>query len=149
MAGARSRVRETLPITLIILVLVMALLTWVAISAILRHRSEIVSVRGMSTTADIGRLHDMPRVQVRDLIVTGPDSARLVVAATGDADGTGAGAESEFLIAINEGDPGFGLLHEWIDQASVLGIVVPPDSRLLRLRCVADLQPLTLRRLDA
>jgi hypothetical protein len=143
------RVRETRAISLIILILAMALLTWVAIAAILRRRSQIVSVRGMGTTADIGRLHDMPRVQVRDLTVTGPDSARLVVAATGDDDGAGAGAESEFLIAINEGDPGFGLLHEWIDQASVLGIVVPPDSRLLRLRCLADLQPLTLRRLDA
>ncbi len=134
---------------MLLLLLFIALGVWIIVSAILRHRSQIVSVRGMSTGADIGRLHDLPRVQVRDLTMTGPESARLTVASTGGLDDVvSGGTESSYLVSLSETDPGFGLLHEWIDHQSVLGIVLPPDTRLLRLRSLEDLQPLTLRRLD-
>ena len=135
-----------------LLLLVIAGLTWLLWSAILRHRSQVVSVRGMSTTADVGRLHDMPRVQAHDLTMMGADSAYLTVVSLENPEGANpdaAGTESEFLIAINQGDPGWGILQDWIAHGTVLGIVVPPESRLLRLRSVDDLQPLTLRRLDA
>jgi hypothetical protein len=135
----------------VLLLLVIGGLTWLLWGAVLRHRAQVISVRGMSTTADVGRLHDMPRVQARDLTMMGPDSAYLTVMTTANPEGANpdpVGTEAEFLIAINEGDPGFAQLHEWIERQSILGIVVPPASRLLRLRCVDDLQPLTLRRLD-
>jgi hypothetical protein len=151
MPGPRSAIRETRAITILLLLIGMALVTWVVFSAILRRRTQLISVRGMSTTADIGRLNDMPRVQARDLTMTGSDSARLTVVTPSDAEGARSGAggtETEFLIAINDGDPGFAILNQWIEDQSVLGMVVPPESRLLRLRCLDDLQPLTLRRLD-
>jgi hypothetical protein len=111
----------------------------------------------MGVNADIGRLNDVPRVRVSELTVTGPDEATLALVAAhdGDAGGIEASAEEragsanfvglEFAIAINETDPGFPLLHEWIDRQCVLGVVMPADSHLLRLRCLEDLQPLTLR----
>ena len=114
----------------------------------------------MGVRADLARLHDVPRVRVSELTITGPDVARLALVAAqgGDADITedsadAAGADQgtsvglEFSIAMNESDPGFPLLHDWIDRQCVLGVVMPPDSRLIRLRCLEDLQPLTLRRL--
>lgn len=134
-----------------LLILVIAGLTWLLWSAILRHREQVISVRGMSTTADVGRLHDMPRVQARDLTMMGPDSAYLTVMTTANPEGANpdpVGTEAEFLIAINESDPGFAIIQDWIERQSILGMVVPPASRLLRLRSVDDLQPLTLRRLD-
>ena len=48
---------------------------------------------------------------------------------------------------MNENEPGYPLLREWIGRRAVLGVVLPPDSRLIRLRNLEDLQPLTLRRL--
>ena len=135
-----------------------AFLVWgvaVAVIAITiwRRRVQLVSVRGMGVRADVERLHDVPRVRVSELTMTGPDAARLgLVAVPGDGDD----AETEETdvvglecsIAMNESEPGFLLLREWIDRQCVLGCVMPPDSRLIRLRCLEDLQPLTLRRLD-
>jgi len=42
----------------------------------------------------------------------------------------------------------FDVLQEWKQSQAVLAIVMPPDSRILRLRAIDDLQPLTLRRVD-
>jgi hypothetical protein len=109
--------------------------------------------------ADLERLRAVPRVRVSELTMTGPDVARLglIAAPGGDGDGTDAptGADTdagervglEFSIAMNESDPGFPLLNDWIDRQCVLGVVMPPDSHLIRLRCLEDLQPLTLRRM--
>jgi len=119
-----------------------------------RRRAQLVPARGMGVRADVELLHDVPRVRVRSLTMTDPETAQLDLVATDapegeDADGVN-GAQLvalEFSIAINESDPGFRLLHEWIERQCVLGIVMPADSRIIRLRCLEDLQPLTLRRL--
>ena len=52
-------------------------------------------------------------------------------------------------MSLGADDSGFDLLHEWRRSASPLAIVIPPGSRLVRLRSIDSLQPLTLRRLDA
>jgi len=112
----------------------------------------------MGVRADLERLRDVPRVRVSELTMTGPDVARLglIAAPGGNRDGTdapteidsdpGQRVELEYSIAMNESDPGFPLLNDWIDRQCVLGVVIPPDSKLIRLRCLEDLQPLTLRR---
>jgi hypothetical protein len=124
-----------------------------------RRRAHLIPSRGMGVRADLERLRDVPRVRVSELTITGPDVARLglIAAPGGDRDGTNTPTDTnpgsgevvglEFSIAMNESDPGFPLLHEWIDRQCVLGVVMPADSRLIRLRCLEDLQPLTLRRL--
>jgi len=120
------------------------------LTLILRHRSAIVPVRGMSTTADVGRLRDMPRVVVRDLTLTDADVARLTLESAADSHPaeSPSAPESEYLVALNAGDPEYHVLIDWVAHRSVLGIVLPPGSRLLRLRNVDDLQPITLRRVD-
>ena len=111
----------------------------------------------MGVRADLERLKEVPRVRVGELTMTGPDAARLVLVAV-DAEeaegsepvagnGTDPAVGLEFEIEMNEGEPGYPLLQEWIRRRSVLGVVLPPDSRLIRLRSLDDLQPLTLRRL--
>jgi len=105
----------------------------------------------MGLRGDIELLHDVPRVRVRELTITEPDTARLAMVAAHEHDDVDRIAEDrglvglEFLIAMNESDPGFLLLREWEARECVLGIVLPPDSQLIRLRCLEDLQPLTLR----
>lgn len=49
---------------------------------------------------------------------------------------------------MGERDPGLGILRECLDDRTVLGGVVPAESRLIGLRSVEDRQPLTVRRLD-
>ena len=125
-----------------------------------RRRGQLVSQRGMGVRADLERLRDVPRVRVSELTMTAPDVARLALVAApgGDRNSTDAPTDTdtdggqrlglEFSIAMNESDPGYPLLNDWIDRQCVLGVVIPPDSRLIRLRCLEDLQPLTLRRVD-
>jgi len=108
----------------------------------------MVGARGFGTSADIGRLHDVPRVRVGELSMTGPESARLVLVPASDAGGHAADAEAEYLVAIDADEPAFGILQDWQAKQQVLGAVVPNGSRILRLRALDDLQPLTLRRLD-
>jgi hypothetical protein len=125
-----------------------------------RRRAQLIPQRGMGVRADIGRLRDAPRVRVRGLTMTAPDSARLALETVQGPDASDSGepeqerAEDapavtlEFSIAINETEPGYPLLQEWMERQCILGVVLPPDSPLIRLRCLDDLQPLTLRRLD-
>ena len=47
-----------------------------------------------------------------------------------------------------EDEVGFGLLRDWQQTQSLLAVVLLPDSPLVRLRSLGDLQPLTLRRVD-
>ena len=132
---------------------------------IYRRRASLIPQRGMGVRADLERLREVPRVTVSALTPTGPESARLqlVAASNGEHDVSNgvdgalvvdpAGDDAstlglEFLVALNETDPGWPLLHEWIERQCVLGFVIPPDSHVLRLRCLEDLQPLTLRCLD-
>lgn len=136
---------------------------WVVAAAVIaitiwRRRAQLVSVRGMGVRADLTRLHEVPRVRVTELTMTGPNAAHLaLVTATASGEDDTESEEMtyeegpiglEFSIEMNESEPGWGLLREWMQHQSVLGCVVPPDSRLIRLRCLEDLQPLTLRRLE-
>jgi hypothetical protein len=132
-------------------VVVIAITIW-------RRRAQLVSSRGMGVRADLMRLHEVPRVRVSDLAMTGPDAAHLalVTAPVDDGDDEAAPPDTtpdeaaiglEFSIEMNESEPGWALLRDWIERQCVLGCVIPPDSRLIRLRCLEDLQPLTLRRL--
>jgi hypothetical protein len=126
-----------------------------------RRRGQWISKRGMGPRADLERLREVPRVRVGELTMTGPDAARLVlVSVDSDAEGAAEGTDGpvgesggdpsavglEFEIEMNEDEPGYPLLREWIGRRAVLGFVLPPDSRLIRLRNLDDLQPLTLRR---
>jgi hypothetical protein len=125
-----------------------------------RRRAQLIPQRGMGVRADIGRLRDAPRVRVSELTMTAPDAARLALETVQGPDATdsdpaeeqraddGPGVTFEFSIAINESEPGYPLLQDWIERQCILGVVLPPDSPLIRLRCLDDLQPLTLRRLD-
>jgi len=123
-------------------------LSYLIISAIWRRRRSMVGVRGFGPTADIGRLHDVPRVRVGELTVIGPERARLVLVPASDAGVHAADAEAEYLVAVDAEEPAFDILRDWQANQRVLGAVAPNDSRILRLRSLDDLQPLTLRRLD-
>ena len=114
----------------------------------------MVSRRGWGTAADIGRLHDVPRVRVQEVTIMGPEQVRLVLASAGqdgeddDSCGQAAAAETEYFVAVDADEPAFDILRQWQASQQVLGAVVPAGSRIIRLRSLDDLQPLTLRRLD-
>ena len=88
----------------------------------------------------------MPRVRLSDVQMVGTEVARIVFVAV-DAEHAAA-AEDAMLVSISEREQGFAILRGWYEQGSILGLVIPPDSRLVRLRGLDDLQPLTLRRVD-
>src|SRR5579862_2910920 len=64
-----------------VLLCVVAITVW-------RKRGQWISVRGMGVSADVGRLHDVPRVRVSELTITGPDAAHLTLVADHSADGS-------------------------------------------------------------
>jgi hypothetical protein len=128
----------------VVLVLVLALMIGFLVSVIQRRRRSLVGQRGMSIGADLGALSDQPRVRVADLTRVGPESTRLVL--------TPERATAEdlvFVVSLKEGDSGYQLLEEWQRSSCWVAVVIPPGSRLVRLRSIDSLQPLTLRRLDA
>jgi hypothetical protein len=128
----------------VVLLVLLALMVGFLVSVIQRRRRSLVGQRGMSIGADLGALSDQPRVRVADLEAIGPDSARLVLSpepATVE--------DRVFVVSLKEGDSSYRLLEEWRRSGSSLAIVIPPGSRLVRLRSIDNLQPLTLRRLDA
>jgi hypothetical protein len=126
-------------------------------STVWRRRAQLVPARGMGVRADIERMRDVPRVRVSELTVTGPECAQLTLTAAGadggdlpDAPEPAEGrVELVFPIEIAESESGFEILSDWRERQCVLGVVLPGDSHLIRLRCLEDLQPLTLRRLDS
>jgi hypothetical protein len=59
------------------------------------------------------------------------------------------GLDGDFLVALTASDPEYLILREWLEHGSDVAVVMPPESNLIRLRNLADLQPLTLRRLDS
>ena len=135
----------------IVLAVGVALLAWYLVSMVRRHRRGIVAERGMSIGADLGTLADKPRVRLRAVTKAGPDRVRLVLTPeTGAGDGPGltTSADLDLLVFLREEEFGFELLNEWKRSQSSLAMVVPPDSRIVRLRSIDDLQPLTLRRVD-
>ena len=127
------------------------LVSYLVLERVWKHRRSLVGRRGWGPRADVGRLHDLPRVRVERLTLEGPDQARLVLTPVdgGEAAGSGsATAEVEATVALDERDPEYRILEEWLGARSVLGVVMPAESRLIRLRSLDDLQPITLRRLD-
>jgi hypothetical protein len=127
----------------VVLVLVLALMIGFLVSVVQRHRRSLVGQRGMSIGADLGALSDQPRVRVADLTTTGPESARLVLTPE-----RANAHDLVFVVSLKEGDSGYQLLGQWQRSGSWVAIVIPPGSRLVRLRSTDSLQPLTLRRLD-
>ena len=126
----------------VVLILAFGLICWYGVTFVLRRRHGLVAERGLSIGADLGMLGDAPRVRVAAVTQAGPDRVRLALAReSGDED-------LELVVSLSEDDFGFGLLHDWQRSQAALAIVMPPDSRIVRLRSVDDLQPLTLRRVD-
>ncbi|MDQ6616007.1 MAG: hypothetical protein M3083_15030 [Actinomycetota bacterium] len=122
------------------------------VAFILRRRGgSIVAKRGISIGADLGTLADTPTVSVRAVTKTGPDRVRLVLSSdVGASDGpvTAAPSDLNFDVFLREDEFGFDLLNEWQRSESPVALVIPPGSRLVRLRSTGDLQHLTLRRVD-
>jgi hypothetical protein len=116
-----------------------------------RHRRGIVAERGLSIGADLAGLAETPRVRVRAVTTEGSDRVRLVLspeATAISAAGTPPSPDLNFMVRLGEEDFGFGLLHEWQRSGTPIALVLPPASRLVRLRAVDDLQHLTLSRID-
>jgi hypothetical protein len=135
----------------VLIVLVVVLLAGCVLSIVQWRRSSLVPKRGSSIGADLGALFDQPRVRVRAVTMTGPDRVRLVLTPETDpVDRVGVATSSDLdlMVSLREGEFGFEQLQEWLRSASSLAIVIPPDSRLVRLRSIDSKQPLTLRTVD-
>ncbi len=131
-----------------VLLFAAVLLPWYVVSYIRRHRRGIVAERGMSIGADLGALSDQARVRVDSVTSIGPDRIRVVlVPAPRPDDGAPRAPEDlDLVVLMAPDDFGLQLLRDWMHSQVTLAIVVPPGSRLVRLRSIEDLQPLTLRR---
>jgi hypothetical protein len=133
----------------VVVVLVVVLVAWSVVSVIRRHRRGLVAERGTSIGADLGALSDQPCVRVKAVTDAGPGHVLLILTPEpGPDDGLDVStpADLEVLVNLREEEFGFGLLQGWKQSHTLLAIVMPPDSRILRLRAVEDLQPLTLSR---
>jgi hypothetical protein len=133
----------------VVVLLVLAFLIGCALSVVHRRRRSFVPQRGTSVGADLGAMSDKPRVQVRDVTTTGPNRVRLVLVPEAppiDSPGLMASSDLDMIVTLRDGE--LDLLQEWQRSATSLAIVIPPNSRLVRLRSIEDLQPLTLRRVD-
>ncbi len=131
--------------TNVAVVLLVLLLAFYVSSVIRRRVHGLVPKRGIGIASDLGTLADTPRVRVSEVTRTGPDRVHLVL--TPD-DREAISSDLDLLVVLREEDFGFGLLHEWLHSGTPVAIVIPPESQIVRLRSVDDLQPLTLRRVD-
>ena len=116
-----------------------------------RRRGSIVARRGMSIGADLATMADKRRVIVRAVTNLGSDRVRLVLVPDADApDGQTSATSSDLdlVVALNDDEFGFEILQDWKRSASPLAIVMPEGTRIVRLRSVDSLQPLTLRRAE-
>jgi hypothetical protein len=125
----------------VVLILLVVLLGLSVVSFLRRRRRGIVAERGTSIGADLATLADQPRVRVQSVTKAGADRVRVVLKPD-------AGSDLDLVVLLREEEFGFELLHEWKQSETWVAIVIPPDSRLVRLRSIDDLQPLTLRRFD-
>jgi hypothetical protein len=126
----------------VVLVVVLLLIVWFVVSFV-RRRQGLVAQRGTSIGADLGALADQARVRVRSVMKEGPDRVRVVLTPEADPE-----TDLDLVVLLREDEFGFELLHEWKGSERSIAIVMPPDSRIVRLRSIDDLQPLTLRRVD-
>jgi hypothetical protein len=130
------------------LIALFVLLAWYVGSLLRRRGHGVVARRGISIGADLGTMADMPRVRVAEVTRTDADRLRIVLTpeATNDDDARlPAATDLELVVFLTEDETGTDLLREWKRSESVLAIVQPPGSRIVRLRSFDDLQPLTLR----
>ncbi|GEM_PF-6240036 len=126
----------------VIVVLVVVVVTAVVVSFVRGRRHGLEAKRGLSIGADLGKLADTPTVIVQAVTLASAENVRVVFA---QADGP----DLDLVVSLKEDDFGYQLLRQWQRSGSKVAIVMPPDSRIVRLRSVDDLQPLTLRRVDA
>jgi hypothetical protein len=134
----------------VVVLLAGLLLVWYVVSFVRRHRRGIVAERGTSIGADLRALGDQPRVRVRAVTKAAPDRVHIVLTPETGPDGLGLGPPPDlsFVVALREEEFGFELLHQWERTEQSVAIVLPPNSRIVRLRAIDDLQPLTLRCVD-
>ena len=123
---------------------------WITSSFLRRGGKGIVAQRGTSTGADVGALIDQPRVHVISVLMYGPDRVQLrFVPVNRDVAESTNPPEFEIIVDLTKDEFGFELLHEWKQAGTPIAIVMRRDTRIVRLRSLDDLQPLTLRRADA
>ena len=125
----------------VIVILVVVVVVWAVVAFVRSRRHGLEATRGISIGADLGRLSDAPTVVVQAVTTAGPDRVRVVLKPE-------SGADVDFLVSMTEDDFGYELLREWQRAGTTVAMVIPPDSHIVRLRSVEDLQPLTLRRID-
>jgi len=125
----------------VIVILVVVVGVWLVVSFVRSRRHGLEAKRGLSIGADLGRLADAPTVQVQAVTTQAPDRVRVILKPL-------SGADLDFVVSMTANDFGFELLREWQRAGTTVAIVMPPDSHIVRLRSVEDLQPLTLRRVD-
>jgi hypothetical protein len=137
-------------VTLVAVVLIIAVFTTIVVS-FLRARGGIVSKRGMSIGADVASLSDQRRVRVVAVTSAGHDRVRVVLTAEAGGARELQAQETDDLdlvVALDPSDFGFGLLQQWAQSGSVLALVMPDETSIVRLRSLDDMQPVTLRRVD-
>ena len=127
---------------MVVLLVVVVVVAGVA-SVVRTRRHTLVPKRGFGVGADLAGLAETPTVRIRSLARTSPTEVRVVFVGEG-----GPEDEREVRLALSDEDYGLELLEEWQQAGSRLAVVVPPESRILRLRSVTTLQHLTLRRAD-
>jgi len=133
----------------VLVVLAVVLVVSFVVRVVNRRRRGLVAERGMSVGADLGTMRDQPRVRVRTVTRVTPDRVRVVLAPDVDpADGAAQQPDLDLVVVLRDEDFGFELLDQWQQSQAVLAIVMPPGGRLVRLRSIDDLQPVTLRRAD-
>jgi len=133
----------------IVALVVVVVVAWTVVSAVRRNRRGLVAERGTSIGADLGALSDQPLVRVRALSEAEPGHYMLILTPepTGGEDTDHeTSPDLELLVNLRDDEFGFGLLQEWQRSQAPLAIVMPPESRIVRLRSIDDLQPLTLSR---
>lgn len=146
MVAGRSGGAMLLCMLSVVILVLLVLAVYAVVTGIRRSRT-IVARRGLSIGADLGTLADRPRVVVREVTAAGPGRVRLVLAPEGGSRDGDAPAELDLVVSLQEDEFGFQLLQEWRDAGSVVAVVFP-GTRLVRLRSVDSLQPLTLSRVD-
>ena len=125
------------------MVLVVIVGVWAVVSFVRSRRHGLEATRGISIGADLGKLGDTPRVRVQAVTTDGPDRVRVILTPEASE------PDIDLVVALHESDFGYELLRDWQRANTAVAIVMPEGSRIVRLRSVDDLQPLTLRRLDS
>jgi hypothetical protein len=129
----------------VVIVVLLALALYAVITGVQRHRRGLVAERGTSIGADLGVLGDRPRVIVREVTPLDHDRVHLVLVPE-DATSGSAPPDLDFVISLRQDEFGYDLLRQWQQATSVVAVVLPPNSTLVRLRSVDSLQPITLKR---